>query len=66
VLSGGDDYELAFTAAPARRAEIEALSQRLKLPLARVGSIVPGAPALAVLDAQGRPVAAGRGFDHFA
>jgi thiamine-monophosphate kinase len=66
VLSGGDDYELAFTAAPARRAGIEALSQRLELPLARVGSIVPGAPALAVLDAQGRPITLERGFDHFA
>lgn len=66
VLSGGDDYELAFTARQERRAEIEALSQELGLALTRVGSILGGAPRLQVLDADRRPVAVGRGFDHFA
>lgn len=66
VLSGGDDYELVFTAPPARRGEIESLARRLDLPLARVGTIVAGAPELAVRDAQGRPLALERGFDHFA
>lgn len=65
VLSGGDDYELAFTAAPARRAEIEALSQELGLPLARVGLIEAGAPEVRVRDARGAPVPHAGGFDHF-
>jgi thiamine-monophosphate kinase len=66
VLSGGDDYELAFTARQERRADIEALSQELGLALTRVGSILSGAPRLQVLDADRRPLAVGRGFDHFA
>jgi thiamine-monophosphate kinase len=66
VLSGGDDYELAFTARQERRADIEALSQELGLALTRVGSILGGAPRLQVLDADRRPLAVGRGFDHFA
>ena len=66
VLSGGDDYELAFTAPQAARGELEALSSELKLALSRVGSIQAGEPRLQVLDAQGRPMAVERGFDHFA
>ena len=66
ALSGGDDYELAFTAAPARRAEIEALSAELELPLTRIGTIQAGEPRLVVLDARGRPMDYRRGYDHFA
>ena len=66
VLCGGDDYELAFTAPQSSRAELEALSAELKLALSRVGSVQGGEPRLLVLDAQGRPMPAGRGFDHFA
>jgi thiamine-monophosphate kinase len=66
VLSGGDDYELAFTARQDRRAEIEALSRELELTLARVGSIQKGDPKLQILDKDGAPIAPGRGFDHFA
>jgi len=66
LLSGGDDYELAFTAPQSNRAELEALSAELKLPLSRVGSIHAGEPKLQVLDARGGAVAVERGFDHFA
>jgi thiamine-monophosphate kinase len=66
VLSGGDDYELVFTARHERRAEIEALSRELGLPLSRVGSIQRGDARLQVLDADRRPLAVARGFDHFA
>jgi thiamine-monophosphate kinase len=65
VLSGGDDYELVFTAPQGVRADIAALSAELKLALSRVGSIQVGEPTLRVLDAQGRPMASGGGFDHF-
>ena len=66
VLSGGDDYELLFTAPQASRGELQALSSELKLALTRVGSIQAGEARLQVLDAQGRPMAVERGFDHFA
>lgn len=66
VLSGGDDYELVFAAPQASRGELQALSSELKLELTRVGSIQAGEARLQVLDAQGRPMAVERGFDHFA
>jgi len=66
VLSGGDDYELLFTARQGARSEIEALARPLRLPLARVGSMQHGTPELVVLDADERPLPLERGFDHFA
>jgi thiamine-monophosphate kinase len=66
VLSGGDDYELLFTAPQSARGEVEALSAPLRLALTRVGSIQPGEAKLQMLDAQGKPMAVARGFDHFA
>ena len=65
VLSGGDDYELVFTAATARRADLEALSRELGLALTRIGSIQSGEPKLTVLDAKGKPMKFKSGFDHF-
>ena len=66
VLSGGDDYELAFTAPRAHRPELEALARELGLALTRIGAIHGGDPRLTVLDAQGKPLAHRGGFDHFA
>jgi thiamine-monophosphate kinase len=63
VLSGGDDYELVFTARPGSK--IEAIGGALGLKLTRVGS-VGGRRGLKILDARGRPMKVGRGFDHFA
>jgi len=40
VLSGGDDYELCFTASVNRHAELLDVSEQLDLPLACVGKIV--------------------------
>lgn len=65
VLSGGDDYELLFTSAPARRAELEALGAELGIALTRVGSIRAGAPEIELLDAAGRVMPRVAGFDHF-
>ena len=64
VLSGGDDYELAFTAPPAKRAAIERLSGEPKL--TRVGTILAGPGKLQVLDERGAAMAIERGYDHFA
>ena len=66
VLSGGDDYELVFTARRERRAEIEALSKELGLALTSAGSIQKGEAKLRVLDRERRAMQVGRGFDHFA
>jgi len=65
VLSGGDDYELAFTAAPESRAALEALGRELGLPLTRIGAIEAGAPRLTVLDARGQPLDYRGAYDHF-
>jgi len=65
VLSGGDDYELVFTAPPRERPPLEALARELSVPLARVGEIRAGSRSLSVVDAQGRQIAVPRGFDHF-
>lgn len=64
ALAGGDDYELLFTAAPTRRAEVEALSAELALPLARIGRIAEGS-GVRVVDASGKEVPLSRtGYRH--
>jgi thiamine-monophosphate kinase len=65
VLSGGDDYELLFTAAAERRGDLAALARELRIPLSRIGSIARGEAKLAVLDESGRPLPYRGGFDHF-
>ena len=66
-LSGGDDYELVFTASVARHAEIDALATRLDLLLTCIGTIEAGsAGQLSVFDTAGQPVdITHRGYDHF-
>jgi thiamine-monophosphate kinase len=65
VLSGGDDYELVFTAPQSRRAEIDALGAELGLPLSRVGFVQAGDARLVLLDADGNTMPVPPGFDHF-
>lgn len=65
VLSGGDDYELLFTAPPQRRTALESLAAELDLPLSCIGTIQAGESRLLVLDAAGQPMAYGSGYDHF-
>jgi thiamine-monophosphate kinase len=66
VLSGGDDYELLFTAPREHREELEALGAELKIALARVGTIEAGTPRVDILDGRGRPIPHRGGYDHFA
>ncbi len=66
VLSGGDDYELLFTAAAERRGDLERLSRELRIALARIGGITGGEPKLTVLDDAGQPLSFRGAFDHFA
>src|SRR4051812_37696206 len=65
VLSGGDDYELLFTAPRERRREIEALSRELGVALTRIGAIQSGQPRLAIVDAAGDTTPVRRRFHHF-
>jgi thiamine-monophosphate kinase len=65
VLSGGDDYELAFSAPPEMAAGMAELAQAAGVPLARIGRIERGA-GVRVYDAAGREVAlVAAGFRHF-
>ena len=65
VLSGGDDYELVFTAPQGRRAEIEAVAVDLGIGLTRVGYVQKGDAKLVLLDARGNAMPVPGGFDHF-
>lgn len=66
MLSGGDDYELCFTAPVAQRNAIEGISAMLGLPLTRIGVIVAG-NGCAVCAADGSIMdIKGKGYDHFA
>jgi thiamine-monophosphate kinase len=42
LLTAGDDYELAFAAAPAHRARLTALAAKLKIRFTRIGKAVKG------------------------
>ena len=65
VLSGGDDYELAFTAPPGAHDQVLAAAQASATAVTRIGRI-ESAPGLRLHDAQGRTVASDfRSFDHF-
>ena len=59
--TGGDDYELCFTAPIVRRVALEDLSRGLAVPLARVGRIVPGTGVACAGLPQGSV-----GYQHFA
>jgi thiamine-monophosphate kinase len=65
LLSGGDDYELCFTAPPAARDALIALSNELALPLTRIGAIT-ATPGFTVFDEQHHPLPAlPAAYDHF-
>ena len=68
VLSGGDDYELAFhRAARAAQAKSTRFPRELGVALTRIGAIQSGQPRLAVRRRGGQADARIRGgFDHFA
>ncbi|PPD13066.1 thiamine-phosphate kinase [Methylophilus sp.] len=64
VLTGGDDYELCFTAPATERQTVLALSGQLGLPLSRIGK-VQAEPGLQVFDARSPIVLSQKGYDHF-
>ncbi|MCC7039164.1 MAG: thiamine-phosphate kinase [Burkholderiales bacterium] len=66
LLAGGDDYELCFTAAPTRRADVARAARDADTPVTRIGAIT-AQRGLRVHDATGAPLRVlPRAFDHFA
>jgi thiamine-monophosphate kinase len=65
TLAGGDDYELLFSAAPSRAAQVRAAAARAGVPVTRIGRIDAEA-GLRLHDAHGRAVENQfESFDHF-
>lgn len=66
ALSGGEDYELLFTASPRWKATILSLSRSLNVPITRVGEILPQNRGFHLIGKGKNEVALERlGFDHF-
>jgi thiamine-monophosphate kinase len=65
-LTGGDDYELVFTAPPSARDAVQRAASISATPVTRVGHTVPQ-PGVTLLGADGRVLPGGwTSFDHFA
>lgn len=65
LLTGGDDYELCFTAPQSRREAIADLIQTTGVNLSRIGKIIAG-KGLTVLTTDGTPFTLEtKGYDHF-
>ncbi len=65
ALSGGDDYELAFTASVSKRQAVQAAALASNTPVTRIGQI-EAEPGLRLIDAQGQTVPnIFASFDHF-
>jgi thiamine-monophosphate kinase len=67
AVSGGEDYELCFTAPPeVARALAARVSRETGTAVSVVGQMLSAAEGLTFVDRAGRPVAVRPGFDHFA
>lgn len=65
VLTGGDDYEILFTAEPSREASLVALGHELGVPITRIGTMGEGKTAC-VVDREGRELTfAQTSYRHF-
>jgi thiamine-monophosphate kinase len=65
LLTGGDDYELLFTAQPERAGDLAELARQLDLPLTRIGQVTGGSGVRA-LDAAGQDMGlSDGGWSHF-
>jgi thiamine-monophosphate kinase len=66
LLTGGDDYEVLFTAAPDAAGAIQAAAARAGTPVARIGRMVAGPPEVVLRDADGAVLDVPRGgWSHF-
>jgi thiamine-monophosphate kinase len=70
LLTGGDDYEILFTAPPAAVGKLTELSRTLGVPITAIGRMEPPSigkiAQITVLDESGQPLTFGRrGWTHF-
>jgi thiamine-monophosphate kinase len=66
ALSGGEDYELLFTAAPEHATDlVRTVTERTGTPVHRIGEVRPRDEGVRFVDRAGRPHAIKAGFDHF-
>jgi thiamine-monophosphate kinase len=67
ALSGGEDYELLFAAAPDRAAELGSrVTEQTGTPVHQIGEVRAREDGVQFLDRRGRPYPVRPGFDHFA
>jgi thiamine-monophosphate kinase len=65
IISGGDDYEVAFTAPPESRADIAQIARETETRITRIGVVAQGR-GVSVLDRAGFPVTLQKsGYTHF-
>lgn len=64
ALTGGDDYELCFTVAPEKMADIAMLIAQGKLNATVIGEIVPGSAVICEWEGEPYPIAKA-GYQHF-
>jgi thiamine-monophosphate kinase len=66
AVSGGEDYELLFTAPPELRERISSLARSLRIPITRIGEILPIKEGLHIVRKDGKDDSPSRlGFEHF-
>jgi thiamine-monophosphate kinase len=67
ALSGGEDYELLFTAVADHAADLaRVVAERTGTPVHRIGEVRPADDGVRFVDGRGRPHPVEPGFDHFA
>ncbi len=64
ALTGGDDYELCFTAPPTQRDAVLAAAHNTTTPVTRIG-VIEATPGLRLVNTHGPIVIPGNSFDHF-
>ena len=65
ILTGGDDYELLFTAAPEQAEAIAALARELSLPLIRIGHMSTGRGVRVEARDRTEIILSSKGWAHF-
>jgi thiamine-monophosphate kinase len=66
ALTGGEDYELVFTAPPKKWEAVEGLARKFKLPLPRIGMVKAGKPDVTVkVDGKPNLSLSRGGYEHF-
>jgi thiamine-monophosphate kinase len=66
ALTGGEDYELLFTASPEERKKISGLARSLKIPVTWIGEILPQKKGFHIMRRDGKEYSPARmGFEHF-